>query len=145
MSKLPKVPIYITIRNGEDRSNMEDQLVLDDYDVSSFAKASDLWTAFQNRPARFIITDRRFGDDFGGLDLCKKIREKYLLPYVYIVVLSVMSRIKEIEEGLVVGVDDYLIKKFNPFQIRSRVLVGLRWLQYLDSILPQDKPANTKR
>jgi hypothetical protein len=31
-------------------------------------------------------------------------------------------------------VDDYLVYPHNSFQIRSRVLVGLRWLTYIDSI-----------
>jgi hypothetical protein len=31
-------------------------------------------------------------------------------------------------------VDDYLLKPFNPIQLRSRALVGLRWLSYLDSL-----------
>jgi hypothetical protein len=30
--------------------------------------------------------------------------------------------------------DDYLIKPHNPFQIRSRALVAMRWLTYIDSI-----------
>ncbi len=30
--------------------------------------------------------------------------------------------------------DDYLNKPHNPFQIRSRVMVAMRWLTYMDSI-----------
>ena len=46
--------------------------------------------------------------------------------------VSAMSRLQEIKEGLAAGVDEYLIKPPNPLQLRSRVLVGLRWLQYID-------------
>ena len=39
---------------------------------------------------------------------------------------SAMSQLDEIRTGLEAGVDDYLVKPHNPFQIRSRVLVAMR-------------------
>jgi DNA-binding response OmpR family regulator len=131
--------IYLAVRKLEERSHLEDQLVLDRFDVSSFPTARALWDAFQQKSARFIITDRRFGDEFSGLDLARQVRQHYLLPYVYIVMLSVMNRLHDIKDGLTVGVDDYLLKPHNPFQLRSRILVGLRWLNYIDS-LHEGKP-----
>jgi DNA-binding response OmpR family regulator len=56
------------------------------------------------------------------------------------VVLSALSHVKEIKEGLVAGVDDYLVKPHNRFQLRTRILVGMRWLNYLDSLYDQ-KPS----
>ena len=129
-----KLSLYIAIRKREDRLRMEDLLVLDGFDVSVFANAAAWWEAFQRKPARFVITDRRFGEEFDGIDLVRRIRQDYPLPYVYVVVLSVMNRLNEIKEGLGAGVDDYLIKPYNQFQARSRVLVGMRWLTYIDSL-----------
>jgi hypothetical protein len=34
-----------------------------------------------------------------------------------------------------------LIKPHHPFQLRSRILVGMRWLNYIDSLY-EDKSAN---
>jgi DNA-binding response OmpR family regulator len=142
MSNLNKdVRIYLAIRKAIDRSNMEDTLVLDGFDVSSFPNAADLWDVFQQRQARIVITDRRFGDSLSGLDLAKRIRKDFLLPYCYIVVLSTMNRLKEIEEGIAAGADDYIVKPHNPFQLRSRILVGLRWLAYIDSLHAKDTAA----
>lgn len=129
-----KLSLYIAIRKSEDRSRMENLLVLDGFNVSVFASAAALWEVFQRKPARFIITDRRFGDEFNGIDLVRRIRQGYPLPYVYVVMLSAMNRLNEIKEGLGAGVDDYLIKPYNQFQARSRVLVGMRWLTYIDSL-----------
>ena len=126
--------IYLATRKREDASHIEDTLVLDGFNVSTFPSASALWDAFRQKPARFIITDRRFDDGFGGLDLAREIRQHYLLPYVFIVMLSIMNRLKDIKEGLAAGVDDYLLKPHNPFQLRSRLLVGTRWLNYIDSL-----------
>ncbi|MBN2508279.1 MAG: response regulator transcription factor [Verrucomicrobia bacterium] len=126
--------IYLAARKRDDASQLEDSLVLDRFDVSTFRSARKLWEAFHERPGRLIITDRRFDDDYSGLDLARDVRRHHMLPYVYIVMLSVMNRLREIKEGLAAGVDDYLVKPHNPAQLRSRILVGMRWLNYIDSL-----------
>jgi PleD family two-component response regulator len=128
------LPIYVAARRSDDRSRIENLLVSDGFDVSVFTAAGKLWDQFQARPARFIITDKVFGQDFSGLDLARYVREFFPVPYVYILLRSVEEQLAEIEEALAAGVDDYIIKPPNPFQIRSRVLVGLRWLAYLDAL-----------
>ncbi len=134
MASLSSIKIYIAIRNQDERSQIEDHLVLDGAGVCAFKNARELWECFQQRPVRFIITDRRFGSDFDGLTLARNIRKNFSLPYIYVLVRAGMGQMKEIQEGLSAGVDDYLIKPHNPFQIRSRVLVGMRWLTYIDSV-----------
>jgi DNA-binding response OmpR family regulator len=134
VASLTNTRIYISIRKPEDRSGLEDQLVLDGADVSAFPSARELWERFQARPARFIITDQRFGDDFDGLELTRRIRKHHPLPYVYVLMRSLRQQLKEIQEGLAAGVDGYLVKPHHQFQIRSQVLVGLRWLTYIDSV-----------
>lgn len=126
--------IYIAVKNRDERSRMEDNLVLDGFNIGTYMSADALWSAFQQTPARMVITERRFAGGLSGLDLARGIRRDYLLPYVYIVVLSSLSGLKDIKEGLAAGVDDYLVKPPNPLQLRSRILVGLRWLQYIDSL-----------
>jgi len=122
------------MQKAPDRSQLEDLLVLDGANISCFASASDLWRSFQVNPVRFVITDRRFEGDFDGMELVRKIRNDHPMPYVYVLMRSVMGQLQEIREGLNLGVDDYLVIPYNPFQIRSRVLVGMRWLSYIDSI-----------
>lgn len=134
MASVKTISIYLAIQKEADRSHIEDQLVLDGADVSCFASARDLWRYFQSRPVRFVISDRHFGDDSNGLELVQKIRKDFPNPYVYVLIRSAMSQLEDIREGLNLGVDDYLIFPHNPFQIRSRVLVGMRWLTYIDSI-----------
>jgi len=68
------------------------------------------------------------------MELVRKIRANFQIPYVYVLMRSFMSQIDDIREGLNLGIDDYLVIPHNPFQIRSRVLVGMRWLTYIDSI-----------
>ena len=129
-----QIRIYIAAKRPDDRAHWADSLILDGFNVTPFANAGDLWMAFQLRPARIVMTERRFDFSLSGLDLVGRIRQFHPWPYVYAVVMSSMNRLEEIKQGLEAGVDDYLLKPFNPVQLRARALVGLRWLSYLDSL-----------
>lgn len=129
-----QIRIFIAAKRPDDRSHWADSMVLDGFNVTAFASADDLWNCFQARPARIVMTERRFNFGLSGLELVWHIRKLQSWPYVYVVVMSAMNRMEEIEEGLRAGVDDYLLKPFNPVQLRARALVGLRWLSYLDSL-----------
>jgi DNA-binding response OmpR family regulator len=128
MASLTTTNIYLAVRDADEQSHIEDQLVLDGADVSTFDSAEQLWERFQQRPARLVITDRRFNEGMDGLELVAGIRKHFQLPYIYVMMRSVRSELEEVREGLAAGVDDYLIKPHNPFQIRSRVMVAMRWL-----------------
>ena len=129
-----QIRIYIAAKRPDDRAHWADSLILDGFNVTSFAGAGDLWNKFQMRPARIVMTERRFDLALSGLELVGRIRQLQPWPYVYVVVMSSMNTMEEIEQGLEAGVDDYLLKPFNPVQLRSRALVSLRWLSYLDSL-----------
>jgi PleD family two-component response regulator len=126
--------LYLAVKKREDRSQMEDTLVLDGFNIRTFGTASELWDAFQQSPARLVISERRFADGFSGLNLVDNIRKHHLTPYVYTVVLSTLGNLKEMKEALAVGADDYLVRPYNRLQLRSRALVGMRWLNYIDSL-----------
>lgn len=130
-----EVRLCLAIRRQEDCSHIEDALVLDGFNITVFPNAESLWDNFQLRPARIIISDRRFGEGMSGLELAQRIRKQFLMPYCYIILRSTMNHLPEIEEGLGAGADDYLIKPHNPVELRARILVGLRWLAYIDSLL----------
>jgi DNA-binding response OmpR family regulator len=129
-----QIRIYLAAKRPDDRAHWADSMVMDGFNVTPFANAGDLWSAFQMRPARIVMTERRFDLGFSGIELVGRIRQLQPWPYVYVVVTSSMHQMEDIEQGLEAGVDDYLLKPFNPVQLRARALVGLRWLSYLDSL-----------
>lgn len=130
-----EIRIYIALKRTDDRTHCADSMVVDGFNVTAFPSADDLWSQFQLRPARIVMTERRFEFGLSGLQLVERIRKQQPWPYVYVAVLSAMNQLEEIEQGLEVGVDDYLLKPFNPLQLRARALVALRWLSYLDSLV----------
>jgi PleD family two-component response regulator len=137
MSELKQnIQVYMAISDGIARSNTEDLLVLHGFDVSSFSSPKNLWEHFLARPSRFVIFDRFFDDGSDGLEFVKRIREKNLSPYVYILVRSNIEQLCDIETALALGANDYLVvyKVHDPFQVQARLLVGLQWLKALDSL-----------
>lgn len=139
MVNADSLKLYLAVKRREERSRMEDTLVLDGFNIRTFTTASELWEAFQQTPARIVISERRFADGFTGLNLVTNIRKYHLTPYVYTVVLSTMAKLAEMKEAMAVGADDYLVLPHNPLQLRSRALVGMRWLNYIDSLF-EGKP-----
>lgn len=61
-----------------------------------------------------------------GLDVCRRIREIKDRPYIYLVLLTAKSHKEEIAAGLEAGADDYVIKPFDPDELRARLKVGQR-------------------
>jgi sigma-B regulation protein RsbU (phosphoserine phosphatase) len=61
-----------------------------------------------------------------GLDVCKQIRARPSRPYIYLVLLTAKSHKEEIAAGLEAGADDYVIKPFDPDELRARLKVGQR-------------------
>jgi sigma-B regulation protein RsbU (phosphoserine phosphatase) len=61
-----------------------------------------------------------------GLEVCARVRQQVGRPYVYLVLLTAKSQKEEIAAGLEAGADDYVIKPFDPDELRARLTVGQR-------------------
>ena len=61
-----------------------------------------------------------------GVGVCSRVREHANRPYVYLVLLTAKSQKEEIAAGLQAGADDYVIKPFDPDELRARLTVGQR-------------------
>ena len=61
-----------------------------------------------------------------GLEVCRRVRAQTGRPYIYLVLLTAKSHKEEIATGLEAGADDYVIKPFDPDELRARLKVGQR-------------------
>lgn len=61
-----------------------------------------------------------------GIDICRAIRARKDRPYVYLLLLTAKSQKEEVAAGLEAGADDYVIKPFDPDELRARLKVGQR-------------------
>jgi two-component system cell cycle response regulator len=73
-----------------------------------------------------------------GLDgpgVCREVRKRRSHPYVHIILLTSKNSKADIVEGLESGADDYLIKPFDPEELKARLRTGLRILQLEDNLV----------
>ncbi len=61
-----------------------------------------------------------------GLEVCRRVRALKDRPYIYLVLLTAKSHKEEIATGLEAGADDYVVKPFDPDELRARLKVGQR-------------------
>ncbi len=66
-----------------------------------------------------------------GIAICKKVRSRPSLPYIYVVLLTAKTRKQDAIEGLEAGADDYVTKPFDPDELRARCAAGKRIIDYL--------------
>lgn len=72
--------------------------------------------------------------EMDGIEVCRRIRHNQSLSYTYIVLLSSKGKKDELAEGFKAGVDDYLIKPFDPIELRSRLAVGERLINLQEAL-----------
>lgn len=73
-----------------------------------------------------------------GLDgpaVCREVRKQRGQRHVHLVLLTSKNSKKDIVQGLESGADDYLIKPFDPEELKARLHTGLRILHLEDSLV----------
>jgi DNA-binding response OmpR family regulator len=65
-----------------------------------------------------------------GLDVCKKVREKYNIP-----ILMLSAKIEDMDkiQGIMTGADDYVCKPFNNLELTVRIRALLRRAYFLNT------------
>jgi diguanylate cyclase (GGDEF)-like protein len=70
-----------------------------------------------------------------GVEICRSIRETKPEPYVYLLLLTGRDQKQDLVEGIEAGADDYLIKPFDPQELRARIRAGERIIELEDRLI----------
>jgi two-component system cell cycle response regulator len=70
-----------------------------------------------------------------GVDVCRAVRRDRPEPYTYLLLLTAKDGKENIVEGLESGADDYLIKPWDPDELRARLRTAQRILQLEDRLV----------
>ena len=70
-----------------------------------------------------------------GPAVCRVVRRKRSQSHVHLILLTSKSSKEDIVEGLEAGADDYLIKPFDPGELKARLHTGQRILELEDNLL----------
>lgn len=73
--------------------------------------------------------------EFDGPAVCREVRKQRGHRHVHLVLLTSKDSKEDIVVGLESGADDYLIKPFDPEELKARLHTGLRILQLEDNLV----------
>ena len=101
--------------------------------VRVFSTALHLLDALVEQPCDIIILDIML-PRMSGLDALRKIRETDRSHNIPVLILSALQDKQQVVQGLDRGANDYVVKPFEPHQLRARVRSLLRQKQQNDNI-----------
>ncbi len=99
------------------------------FDLVVAKDGEEAWTCLQAPDApRLALLDWVL-PQVEGIELCRRIRQAGAgTHYTYIVLLTGKDGENDLLEGMQAGADDYLVKPFNPLELKARLLAGKRIL-----------------
>ena len=78
-----------------------------------------------------------------GLEVCRRVRQQQTAPFIYIILLTGKNSQEDIVTGLDAGADDFLSKPMQPEELRSRLAVGKRILNYQEALSNRHEQLHT--
>lgn len=105
------------------------------YQVITTADGNQAWDALQVPDApRMAILDWMM-PGLTGPEVCKKVRDKGIEPYTYILLLTSRTQKEDVIEGMTAGADDYVVKPFDQQELNVRLRAGRRIIDLQDELL----------
>jgi two-component system, cell cycle response regulator len=105
------------------------------YEAVACSDGAEAWEILKGEdPPRLVILDWMM-PGMDGLRLCREIRKREDRPYIYLMLLTARSTAEDIVSGLEAGADDYIVKPFDPQELRVRVRAGSRVVQLQEDLL----------
>jgi CheY-like chemotaxis protein len=96
-------------------------------------EGEEAWRLIQDGGIAMAILDWMMpGAD--GPELCRRIRKDERHAHMHLILLTARNSRADVVAGLDAGADDYLIKPFDPEELRARVHVGIRVLTLQDRL-----------
>jgi diguanylate cyclase (GGDEF)-like protein len=99
--------------------------------------ASALRLLLQDNAPRMAILDWMM-PGLQGIEVCRELRKRVKADHVYVILLTGRDKTDDIIEGLDAGADDYMVKPFNPQELKARVREGLRTLDRLSGSVAEE-------
>jgi len=105
------------------------------YDVVTASDGRSAWRTMQGGdPPRLLLLDWVMSG-MSGVELCKKLKQAELEKPIYIIIVTAMSKEKDLLKGFEAGADDYITKPYNANELQARIGVGMKMLSAQDSLI----------
>ena len=98
-------------------------------EVTVAHNGEEAWEILQRDPGIALAVLDWMMPGVDGPELCRRIRQDEARSHLYALLLTARDSRADLVAGLDAGADDYLIKPFDPEELRARVQVGVRVLK----------------
>jgi DNA-binding response OmpR family regulator len=106
------------------------------FEVVLAADGAEAWAILQRPDApAFAILDWMM-PEMDGFEVCRRIRQAKGNSTPYILLMTGNGEREELLKVLVAGADDYLLKPFEPLDLRIRLRTGIRILSLEEQLHP---------
>ncbi|HVS51994.1 MAG TPA: response regulator [Opitutaceae bacterium] len=104
------------------------------HEVVEAADGEAAWTLLQQEPVRVVVSDWMMPRT-DGLDLCRRIRARTGVEYIYFILLTSRDATEENQNAAAdAGVDDFLTKPLDLPELWTRLRVAERILRYTTQV-----------
>jgi phosphoserine phosphatase RsbU/P len=120
------------------------------YETKVVADGAQAWEYLRNATAPTLAILDWMMPEIDGPDVCRRVRAELPLAHMYLLLVTARESRGDVVAGLDAGADDYIIKPFDPDELRARVAVGVRVLGLQQKLAErvaelQDALANVKQ
>jgi DNA-binding response OmpR family regulator len=120
------------------------------YETKVVADGAQAWEYLRNASAATLAILDWMMPEIDGPDVCRRVRAELPLAHMYLLLVTARESRGDVVAGLDAGADDYIIKPFDPDELRARVAVGVRVLGLQQKLAErvaelQDALANVKQ
>ncbi len=99
------------------------------FDLVVAEDGAEAWRLLQRPDAPRLILLNWMLPGIDGIELCQRIRKNETCEgYAFTVIFTGQARKEALAEAMEAGADDYLVKPFEPSELRARLLAGKRIL-----------------
>jgi DNA-binding response OmpR family regulator len=118
------------------RSLLQSLLEESHFEVVLACDGAEAWEILQRPNAPTLAILDWLMPKFDGYEICMKIRQARGDSIPYILLMTSQSRREELLKLLVAGADDYLLKPFEPLDLKIRLRTGIRILNLEERLEP---------
>lgn len=104
----------------------------------------EAWEALQRDDAPSLAILDWMMPEMDGVEVCRRVRaaEPRL---TYIILLTAKGQLNDVVTGLEAGADDYIVKPFDPQELRTRVQAGFRLLELQQKLVERARDVEAMR
>ncbi len=109
-----------------------------DYEPITACDGTEAWNIFQaDDPPRIALIDWMM-PEYTGVELCKRLRDSEE-KLIYKILVTSKQEKPDIIQGLDAGAHDFLVKPVDSSELKSRLSVGARIIEYDDQLEAQNQ------